>query len=94
MVETRERSKKETSHSRLVGGSFNKQRKLTSEVCLEQQGEGIPVPVCQILEVYKEALTGCRLIYWAGVFNTTSLSQGCVFGAASGNGKGKRNPHF
>ena len=52
-----------------------------------------PRTVHQTLKVYKEALTGFIHVYHAGVFNTTSPSQGYVLGVAAGSGKGKYNPH-
>lgn len=52
----------------------------------------IPTPTCQILEAYKEALTGFSHVYSVAV-NTTSLSQSYVLRAASGSRKGKQNPH-
>lgn len=92
--EGKERPKKEVGHSGLVGGSFNKQREFTHEVCFGwQQDEWIFVPAHQILKFYKEALTELIQVYCAGVLNTTSLSQGYVLRAASGSGKGRWNPY-
>ena len=79
---------------RLVGGSFTKQRVLTCEACLgRQQDEWVPSSSLQISQVYKEALTVLGHVYRAGVFSTTSLSQGYFLGAASESGKDKQNPH-
>lgn len=44
-------------------------------------------------KVYIEALTRFSPMNHAGIFNTTSLFQGCVLGAASGIRKDKQNPH-
>lgn len=54
----------------------------------------ILVLALQILEVDIEALTGFSHIYYAGVFNNVSPSQGCFLGADSGNWKGQQNPCF
>ena len=81
------------SHSKLVGGIFNKLRELTDEACLgRQQSEWIPAPARCALRVYKDALTGFSHEFRAGVLNT-SLSQGYVLRAVSGSGKGRWNPH-
>lgn len=45
------------------------------------------------LKVYIEAFTGLGHGDCVHVLNTTSLSQGYVLEAASGNRKGKWNPH-
>ena len=50
-VEGRERSKKEADHSKLVGGSFNKQIKLTYETFLGIKWN--PAYAWQILRFYK-----------------------------------------
>ena len=53
------RGQKEAGHSRLVGGSFNKERELTYKECLgQQQEECIPSPTHQILKVYIEGSMG------------------------------------
>lgn len=66
----RERGKKGAGHSRLVGGSFTKQRELSYEACLErQQDERIPSAPLQFPKVYKEALTVLSL-YTVQVFST------------------------
>lgn len=81
-------------HSRLVGGNFTKQRELTCEAYLGwQQDEWIPSAALQILQVCKETLTVLSRVYCAGVFNTTSLSQGYILGATSESRKDKQNPH-
>ena len=92
----REKLKKEVGPSspRLVGGSFNKQRKLLHKACLsQQQHEWITTPALQNLKVYKEALTGLIHIHCVGVLNGTSASQGCVLGEDSGSGKSEWNPY-
>lgn len=82
----------EAGHTRLEGDGFNKQRELTNKACFgQEQDERIPAPDHQILKVFKEAFTGFSHIYHVGVFNTASLSQGYVLGAASGSGKNKQN---
>lgn len=74
--------------------SFNEQRELIYKACLRQpQDEWIPASAHQILKVDKEAFTGFSHMRRVGVLNTISLSQGCVLEAASGSGKGQRNPH-
>lgn len=83
--EGRERPKKEGVHSRLAGGSFNKQKEFTHEASLGwQQDEWILAPTCKILKVYKEVLTEFNHIYPVGFPNTTKLSQGNVLGRANG----------
>lgn len=90
----RERGKKGAGHPRLVGGSFTKQRELSYEACLgRQRDDWIPSAALQFPKVYKEALTVLSHVYHAGVFNTMSLSQGCVHGAAPGSRKDQQNPH-
>lgn len=73
------------SPSRMVGGSFNKQGNLHMRLILDD----LPTPTHQILNVYREALTGVSRVYWPDTLNTTLLTQGCVLGAASGSGQGK-----
>ena len=46
-----------------------------------------------MLKVYIEDLTGFSHVCHADILHTTSLSQGHVLGAASGNRKDKQNPH-
>lgn len=57
-----------------------------------QWDQWIPVPIWQILKVYREILTGLSHVYHAGV-HTTSPTQGWVPGAASGSRRGKGNLH-
>ena len=87
----RERQNKEVGHLRLVGGSFNKQGKLL--MGLSWAVNRSPAPTHQILNVYREALTGVSRVYWPDTLNTTLLTQGCVLGAASGSVKGKLISH-
>lgn len=56
----------------------------------QEQDEGIPATTCQILEMYKEALTGFSHIYHAVVLNATSLSQGYLLGEPLGVRKASR----
>lgn len=72
------------------GRSFSKQRELAFKACLGWQDEWIPTPTCQILKAYKQTLPGVSHVSHAGVLNTTSLSQGCVLGAASESRRGKQ----
>lgn len=53
----------------------------------------LPTPACQTLEDSIEALTGFSHVYHSGVLNTTSPTQGCDLGTASGIRKGQPNPH-
>ena len=50
-----------------------------------EQDEWIQALTLQIIKVYKEGLIGLSYICYVGFFNTTSLSQGYVLGAASGS---------
>lgn len=85
---------KEASNSRLAGGSFNKQREVTHEACLgRQQDKWILEPTCQILKVYKEAITGFSL-YTVQVFSTPrpclkAISLELLLGV----GQDKQDPH-
>ena len=75
-TEGTERLKKEVSHSRLVGGRFNKQRNLHTS----------PHPPARILKVYTEALPGFSHVFSGDGLNNTLLSQGCVPGTAPTEG--------
>lgn len=75
----------------MVGGGFHKPRELTYKV--SKMSGSLPAPAYQILKVCIEAITNFCHVYHAGVLNTTSLSQGCVLGAAPGIEKGKQNLH-
>lgn len=94
-AEGRQRPKKEAGHSRLVSGSLNKERELTRKAYLGwQQEKWIRTSTHQILKTYKEVLTGVSHVYLAGVFSTTSLSQGRVLGTASGERERQAEPTF
>lgn len=59
------------------------------KACLgQQQDSGFLHHLPNVKSLFIEALTGFSRIY-----HTTSLSQGCVVGAASGSRKGQQNPH-
>ena len=75
----KERLKKETDHSKLVGGSFNKQENLHTRPLLGgwKMSRSVPPPIW-ILKVYIEALTGFSHVYGPDSLNNTLLSQGCV----------------
>lgn len=87
---------KEAGHSKLVDGSFNKQRELTYKTFLEwQQRMWIPTSIQQTSKVCleKEALARFSQGDHADVLNSKTSSQGCVLGAVSGSENGKWNPH-
>lgn len=77
------------SHSRLTGGSFNKQENLHTRFDLgeHKMNPSFYLSTCQILEVARDTLTRFCHVYHPGGLNTL-LSQGYVFGAASGSGEG------
>lgn len=90
-VEGWERSKKEASHSRLVGSRFNKQGNLHERLALGgcKMSRSLHLPT-RILWVYIEALTGFSNIYHPDDLNTTSYLKATSF-AASGSREGKQN---
>lgn len=59
----------------------------------QSQDKQIFTPSWQILNVYIEALTAFRHIYYPNQVNTIFQPPGCILGTASGNGKGEWNTH-
>lgn len=91
-MEGRKRWKKEADHSRLVGGSFKKQGNLHLRLTFGglKMSRQISTPAHQNIVVYMEVLLGFIHI-WPS--SSTLLSQGCILGVASGNGKASA-PHI
>ena len=75
-AEGKERTRKEVDHSRLVGGSFNRQRNLHLRLVLDDcKMSRSPHPSIRILKVYVEALTGFSHVFSPDGLNKTVLSQ-------------------
>lgn len=79
-TENEERMREE-DHSRWVDGRFNKQGNLP-------QGEWISAQAHQNLKFYVELSLGFSWVYCPHAFNSTLLSQGCIFEDSSCCGKG------
>ena len=79
------------SHSRLVGGSFNKQGNLLTRLVLGgHKTSRTPHLPARILQVYRETLTGFSHVHSTGKLNTF-VFQDWILGAAAGSRKGKQN---
>ena len=101
----RDRQEKEANHSRLVGGSFNEQRELTSEACLNGcKASRCPHPLATPSKFIYKALSGLSQVYCLDGLNTTSPSPWlCPWGSFWGmemqmegkfpdNGRGRGEP--
>lgn len=86
-MQSKERLKKETGHSRLVGSKFKNKGTYIQGLTWAVEGKQISTPACQILKVYIECF------YHIYCLNTTPLCQGCVLGVLSGSKEGKHNLH-
>ena len=82
LKEGKETPKKETVHSRFVGGSFNKEGNLHMTLLLGGCKMRSPHPSTRILNVYTQGLSEWGHIYRPGVLNAL-LSQSYVLGAFS-----------
>ena len=74
----RVRKRKKANHSRLVGGSFNKQGNLHLRLFSgHKMSRSLQLPA-RILKIYMEALIELHHIYHPDGLNNTLFSQGCV----------------
>ena len=74
----RVRKRKKENHSRLVGGSFNKQGNLHLRLFLgHKMSKSLHLPV-RIIKIYMEALIELYHKYHPSGLNNTLFSQGCV----------------
>lgn len=82
-TEVKERLKKEAGHSRLVGGSYNKQGHLLMRLVLDgcKMSRCLQPPV-RILRVYIEDLLWFSDVFRSDDLNSTFLFQGYVFETA------------
>ena len=86
-MDGRERLTEEVDHPTLIGGRFNKQGNLDTELVLGNLKMKFSRSAHQVSKVYMGLGTYTSL-------STTSLSQGCILGAASGKWVGKWKVHF
>ena len=79
----------------MVSGGFIRQTELTYETCLgQQQDEWILTLTYQILNVYKEALTGFSHVYCVGVSTIYQYIKAMYLEQPLGVLRGKWDPHF
>ena len=72
------RKRKKANHSRLVGGSFNKQGNLHLRLFSgHKMSRSLHLPA-RILKIYREALIELHHIHHPAGLNNTLFSQGCV----------------
>lgn len=85
----------EAGRSRLVGGSFEKQREPPTRdgSWVAQQEKWILTPAHQVLRVDKEAVAGCRCIHGTGLLRAASPPEACPRSSLrKGSREGKENP--
>ena len=93
-MEDRERVKTKADHFRWVGGRFNKQGNLHTELvlhcCKRKRSTHLPT---RILKIYIEVLKGFSHVRHQDGLNNTPLSQGCVLESSSHCWNSGQNVH-
>ena len=93
-TEGKKRPRKETDHSRLVNGGFNKQENLCTRLILgSHKRSRSPQAPARILKVCIELLTKFSHVSSPDGLNSTLLSQGCVLENSSCCGNRRQNVH-
>lgn len=86
-TEGKETLKRETAHSRLVGGMFNKEENFLKRHVLDNcKTSSLQHPPGRILKVYVDDLTGFSNTIRPHGLNNTLLCQGCVLEMAANVG--------